>query len=156
MSETITQKINTVEERERKQFEKMTQTPIPRLVVSLGIPTMLNMMVTSLYNLADTYFVSGLGEQATGAVNVVLSLMSIIQAVGFTLGMGAGSIVSKLLGQRKQKEADTVASSAFFAPIRFLNPSFSDMNQVHLPVLLKVVKPVILNLQTMVLYSLMK
>ena len=117
MSETITQKINTVEERERKQFEKMTQTPIPRLVVSLGIPTMLNMMVTSLYNLADTYFVSGLGEQATGAVNVVLSLMSIIQAVGFTLGMGAGSIVSKLLGQRKQKEADTVASSAFFAAL---------------------------------------
>ncbi len=93
----------------------MTQTPIPRLIVSLGIPTMLNMMVTSLYNLADTYFVSGLGEQATGAVNVVLSLMSIIQAIGFTLGMGAGSIVSKLLGQRKQKEADTVASSAFFA-----------------------------------------
>ncbi len=103
-----------VEERERKQFLKMTQTPIPKLVVFLGIPTMLNMMVTSLYNLADTYFVSGLGEQATGALNVVLPLMSIIQAIGFTFGMGAGAIVSKLLGQRKQKEADEVASSSFF------------------------------------------
>jgi putative MATE family efflux protein len=119
MSEALSQKDNGVEERERKQFEKMTQTPIPRLVISLGIPTTLNMMVTSLYNLADAYFVSGLGEYATGAVNVVLSLMSIIQAIGFTLGMGAGSIVSRLLGQRKQKEADEVASSSFFAACVF-------------------------------------
>lgn len=120
MSEAVlTKKKDDVETRERKQFEKMTQTPVPRLVISLGIPTMLNMMVTSLYNLADTYFVSGLGDRATGAVNVVLSLMSIIQAIGFTLGMGAGSIVSRLLGQRKQKEADTVATSSFFAALVF-------------------------------------
>ena len=104
-----------VREMEAKQFEKMTKTPIPRLVIGLGIPTMLNMMVTSLYNLADTFFVSGLGDRATGAVNVVLSLMSIIQAIGFTLGMGSGSIVSRLLGARKRKEADEVASSSFFA-----------------------------------------
>ena len=100
MSEVVERKLNTIEEREHAQFIKMTQTPVAKLVVSLGIPTMLNMMVTSLYNLADTYFVSGISEQATGAVNVVLSLMSIIQAIGFTLGMGAGSIVSRLLGQR--------------------------------------------------------
>ena len=106
-----------IKEREKAQFEKMTKSPIPRLIISLGIPTMINMMVTSLYNLADTYFVSGLGQEATGAVNVVLSLMSIIQAIGFTLGMGSGSIVSKLLGQRKQKQADTVATSAFTAAI---------------------------------------
>ena len=72
MSETVEQKLNNVEEREYAQFKKMTQTPVPKLVISLGIPTMLNMMVTSLYNLADTYFVSGISEQATGAVNVVL------------------------------------------------------------------------------------
>ena len=117
MREMIEEKLNTVEARERAQFIKMTKTPIPKLVISLGIPTMLNMMVTSLYNLADTYFVSGISEQATGAVNVVLSLMSIIQAIGFTLGMGSGSIVSRLLGQRKQKEADTVATSAFFSAL---------------------------------------
>lgn len=101
-------------EREKKQFIKMTKTPIPRLVIGLGIPTMLNMMVTSLYNLADTYFVTKLGQQATGAVNVVLSLMSVIQAIGFTFGMGSGSIVSRLLGARKRQEADSVASSSFF------------------------------------------
>lgn len=104
-------------ERERVQYEKMTKTPIPKLIVSLGIPTMLNMMVTSLYNVADTLFVSGLGDAATGAVSVVLSLMSIIQAIGFTLGMGAGAIVSKLLGQRKQAEADVVSSTAFFSAL---------------------------------------
>lgn len=107
-------KTDDVERLEAKQFVKMTQTPIPKLVIGLGIPTMLNMMVTSLYNLADTFFVSGLGERATGAVSVVLSLMSIIQAIGFTFGMGSGSIVSKLLGARKRKEADEVASSSFF------------------------------------------
>lgn len=102
-------------ERERRQFVRMTGTSVPRLVVTLGIPTVLNMMVSSLYNLADTYFVSGLGENATGAVNVVLSLMSMIQAIGFTFGMGAGSVVSRLLGKRAQREADEISSSAFFA-----------------------------------------
>lgn len=111
----ITEEIRGEEEHERRQFVKMTQTPIPKLVVTLGIPTMLNMMVSALYNLADTYFVSGLGEDATGAVNVVLSLMSMIQAIGFTFGMGGGSIISRLLGRRAQREADKVSSSAFFA-----------------------------------------
>ncbi|MBQ8320533.1 MAG: MATE family efflux transporter [Clostridia bacterium] len=119
MEKTVTNERAEVEaaQRERIQYEKMVKTPIPRLIVSLGIPTMLNMMVTSLYNMADTLFVSGLGEQATGAVSVVLSLMSIIQALGFTLGMGAGAIVSSLLGKRQQKEADEVFSTAFFSAL---------------------------------------
>lgn len=66
-SENTTEAVVGETERERRQFAKMTKTPIPKLVVMLGIPTMLNMMVSSLYNLADTYFVSGLGESATGA-----------------------------------------------------------------------------------------
>ena len=104
-----------VEERERKQYIKMTQTPISRLVIGLGIPTMLSMMVTSLYNLADTYFVSRIGNDAvTAAVSNLLALMSIIQAIGFTFGMGSGAIVSKLLGKRDREGADSVASSAFF------------------------------------------
>lgn len=103
--------------REKAQFDKMTKTPVPRLVISLGIPTMLNMMVTSLYNMADTLFVSRLGDQAIGAVSVVLSLMSIIQAIGFTLGMGSGSLVSALLGKRDQKGADTVSSVAFYSAL---------------------------------------
>lgn len=114
------QKINeahseeAVAHREKKQFIKMTQTSIPRLIISLGIPTTLSMMVTSLYNLADTYFVSLIGDDGiTAAVSNLLALMSIIQAVGFTFGMGSGSIVSRLLGKRDREGADKTASSAF-------------------------------------------
>ena len=104
--------VNTAEERaalerERKQFVKMTQTPIPRLIIGLGIPTTLSMMVTSLYNLADTYFVSLIGnDSVTAAVSNLLALMSIIQAIGFTYGMGSGSIISRLLGKRDREGAD--------------------------------------------------
>ena len=66
---------NAVKERERKQFVKMTKTPIPKLIISLGIPTMLSMMVTSLYNLADTAFVSNLGDPATAAISNLLALL---------------------------------------------------------------------------------
>ncbi len=102
-------------EREKKQFIKMTQTPMARLIIGLGIPTTLSMMVTSLYNLADTYFVSLLGNSyATSAASNLLALMSIIQAIGFTYGMGSGSIVSRLLGKRDREGADKVASSSLF------------------------------------------
>ena len=100
---------------EKKQFEKMTKKPIGRLIIGLGIPTTLSMMVTSLYNLADTAFVSMLGnDSVTAAVSNLLALMSIIQAVGFTYGMGSGSLVSRLLGKRDRAGADKVASSSFF------------------------------------------
>lgn len=104
-----------VRERERKQFVKMTQTAIPRLIISLGIPTTLSMMVTSLYNLADMFFVSLLNDRAaTAAASNLIALMSIIQAVGFTFGMGSGSVISRLLGKRDREGADTVFSSSMF------------------------------------------
>ena len=82
------------------QFQKMTQTPIPRLILTLAGPTILSMLITSIYNLADTFFVGQLSTSASGAVGVVSSLMAIIQALGFMLGHGAGSIISRSLGQR--------------------------------------------------------
>lgn len=102
-------------EREKKQFVKMTQTRISRLIISLGIPTTLSMMVTSLYNLADTFFVSLLDNLSiTAAASNLLPLMSIIQAIGFTFGMGSGNIVSRLLGKRDREGADKVFSSTLF------------------------------------------
>ncbi len=116
--EKIIAEERAIAEREQKQYEKMTQTPMPRLIISLGIPTTLSMMVTSLYNLADTAFVSMIGnDQITAAVSNLLALMAIIQAIGFTFGMGSGSIVSRLLGKRDRAGADKVASSAFFAAL---------------------------------------
>ena len=88
-----------------------------RLILSLAAPTIVSMLVTSVYNMADTYFVSQLNTSASGAVGVVFSLMAIIQAVGFTVGMGSGSIASRLLGQGRREEADVFASSGVVAAL---------------------------------------
>ena len=115
MAQIVEENDTAVAEREKKQFNKMTKTPISRLVIGLGIPTTLSMMVTSLYNLADTYFVSLIGDDAiTAAASNLLALMSIIQAIGFTFGMGSGSIISRLLGKRDREGADRVFSSSLF------------------------------------------
>lgn len=99
------------------QYDKMTSAPIPRLIISLCIPTVVSMLVTSVYNTADTYFVSKLGTSASGAVGVVFTVMAVIQAVGFTLGMGAGSVIARLLGAKDTESAEKYASSAFFLGI---------------------------------------
>lgn len=114
-NENIIEDEAAVVERERRQFDKMTKSPIGRLIIGLGIPTTLSMMVTSLYNLADTYFVSLIGNDAiTAAASNLLALMSIIQAIGFTFGMGSGALISRLLGKRDREGADKVFSSSLF------------------------------------------
>lgn len=97
---------------EDKQYTRMTQTPIYKLIPSLAVPTIISMLTTAVYNIADTYLVSKLGTSASGAVGIVFSLMAIIQAVGFTIGMGSGSFISRLLGKKEQKLADRIGSCA--------------------------------------------
>ena len=101
----------------QKQYVKMTQTPIPKLISTLAIPTIISMLVTSVYNTADTYFVSQLGTSATGAVGVVYPLMAIIQAIGFMIGMGSGAVCSRLLGKQDYEHANSIASTALFMAI---------------------------------------
>ena len=98
-----------------EQYKKMVETPVSRLITKLAIPTIISMLVTSLYNMADTFFVSQLGTEASAAVGIVFPIMSIIQACGFTLGMGSGSLVSIRLGQKRNEEASVISSTAFFA-----------------------------------------
>ena len=102
-----------------KQYTKMTETPIPKLIISLSIPTIINMLVTNIYNLVDTAFVGRLGNSATGAVGVVFGYMAIIQAFGFMFGQGGGSTVSRLLGAKDTKNASMNASTAFFFALGF-------------------------------------
>lgn len=87
------------------QFNKMINTPVGKLIVSLAIPTVISMLVTSIYNMADTFFVSQINTQSSAAVGIVYPIMTIIQACGFTLGMGSGSLVSRRLGEKKNDEA---------------------------------------------------
>lgn len=101
----------------QQQYKKMTETPVPRLITALAIPTIISMLTTSIYNMADTFFVSQLGTAATGAVGIVFSLMALIQAVGFMLGMGSGAVISRLLGKQEGEQANRVGSSAFFTAL---------------------------------------
>lgn len=103
-----------MDEIERKEhYKMMTETPVPRLIWRLAIPTIISMLVSSIYNTADTFFVSQLGTSAAGAVGVVFSVMAIIQAIGFTIGMGAGNILSRQLGAKEDEEATITASTGF-------------------------------------------
>ncbi len=98
-------------------YKFMTETPVSKLIIKLGIPTTISMLVTNIYNMADTYFVGTLGTSASAAVGIVFGLMAVIQAVGFTFGHGAGSIISRKLGAKDNKSADLVASASFFTSI---------------------------------------
>ncbi|MBO4928621.1 MAG: MATE family efflux transporter [Clostridiales bacterium] len=102
---------------DQKQFKKMTESPVCPLICRLAIPTTVSMLVTGIYNTADTYFVSQLGKSASGAVSVVFSLMALIQAIGFTLGMGAGSIISRSLGAKDRETAGRALSTSFFSAL---------------------------------------
>ena len=96
-----------------QQRDRMLYTPIPKLIVSLSVPTLASQLISVFYNTADTYFVSKLSTSASAAVGVVFSLMSIIQAFGFGIGMGCGSIISRSLGGKDNDRADRIGSSAF-------------------------------------------
>ena len=98
---------------EEQQYIRMTETPVSRLVTSLAIPTVAGMLVSSVYNITDTFFVSQLGTSASAAVGVVFSIQSLIQAVGFSIAMGSGSMVSRRLGQKDSESASKFVSSAF-------------------------------------------
>ena len=97
-----------------EKYKQMTETPIPKLILRLGIPTIASMLITSVYNMTDTYFVGQLGKSASGAIGVVFSLMAIFQAFGFMFGHGAGSNISRRLGQHDVDSATRFASTGFF------------------------------------------
>ena len=95
----------------------MLNDPIPKVIVKMAIPTIVAFLITSVYNLADTYFVSSLGTNATAAVSVNASLDQFIMMAGSMLAVGANSYIARLLGARKQVRATHVLSTAFFVAL---------------------------------------
>lgn len=95
----------------------MTETPVPRLVCELAGPTIISMLITSFYNMADTFFVGKINTSATAAVGVVFSLMAIIQALGFTFGHGSGNYISRKLGSQEFEDAERMAATGFFSAL---------------------------------------
>lgn len=109
--------MNNTTSKADSQFDKMINEPVSKLIAKLAVPTVISMLVTSIYNMADTFFVSQINTQASAAVGIVFPIMSIIQACGFTLGMGAGSLISIKLGQKKNDQASVLSSTAFFTAL---------------------------------------
>ena len=107
-------------QKQAQKFQVMTTQPVKRLIVRLAIPTMISMMITSVYNMADTFFVghiTGATESvtnATAAVGVAYPLMAIIQAFGFMFGQGSGNFISRALGRQQTDEAERMAATGFF------------------------------------------
>lgn len=97
-----------------QHYKKMTETPVPKLILNLGIPTTISMLITNIYNMADTYFVGTLGESAQAATGVLFTVQAILQGIAFMLGHGSGTFVAKELADRNPEGATTYISSAFF------------------------------------------
>lgn len=102
---------------EEKKYKKMTEAPVNKLVCSMAVPSIISMLVTALYNLADTFFVGKLGTEATGAIGVVFPYMTLIQAIAFFFGHGSGNFISRALGARKREEAQKMAAVGFFSAV---------------------------------------
>ena len=96
------------------QYYEMAHAPVGRVISKLAVPTIISMLVTSIYNMADTFFVSQLGTSASGAVGIIFSAMAIIQALSFMIGIGSGNYIARLIGAGNRELAEKLASIGFF------------------------------------------
>ena len=110
---------DTGSETQAPQSNKMLTDPLPKIITKMAIPSIIAFLITSIYNLADTYFVSSLGDSATAAVSVNASLDQFIMMAGSLFAVGAASFTSRLLGAGNKKRADQVLSTAFFLAALF-------------------------------------
>ena len=110
MHKVIMKKATNAEE----HYKKMTETPVAKLIVTLGIPTTISMLISNIYNMVDTYFVGTLGESQQAATGILFTLQAIIQSIAFMFGQGSGTLVSKALADKNEEEASSFVSTAFF------------------------------------------
>ena len=106
------------------KFLRMTTEPVETLILKLAIPTMISMLVTAFYNLADTFFIRQLNSDSmVAAIGVVMPLMNIIQAIGFYHGHGSGNYISRAFGRQDLKDAEKMApASSARSPSGFCSP----------------------------------
>lgn len=97
-----------------QHYKKMTETPVSRLILNLGIPTTISMLITNIYNMADTYFVGTVGESAQAATGVLFTVQAIMQGIAFMLGHGGGTFIARALADKNTNEATKYISSSFF------------------------------------------
>ena len=104
-------------QKEEAKFIQMTQQPLEPLICKLAVPTMISMLITNVYNMADTFWIGKIGTSASGAVGVAFSMMALIQALGFFFGQGAGNNISRAMGSHQQERANQLAAVGFYSSI---------------------------------------
>ncbi len=98
----------------KDNYHLLTTAPVPKLIATLAVPTIISMLVTSFYNLADTYFVGKIDTQSTAAIGVAFPAMFLIHATGFFFGHGSGNYISRKLGAQERENAEKMAATGFF------------------------------------------
>ena len=104
-------------EKYKNKFDKLANAPIKGLISSLAVPTILSMLVSAFYNMADSFFVGKINTQSVASIGIVFSIMTLLQAIGFFLGNGSGIMISTLLGEKNKKKAEIYANVALFTVI---------------------------------------
>ena len=108
-----------VSAQKKEKFIKMTTAPVEKLVLSLAAPSIAIMLISALYNMADTYFVSSIGTSAVAGVGIAFPLMTIIQAIGFFFGQGSGNYMARALGAEDNENASKMAATSLVSGIIF-------------------------------------
>ena len=100
-----------------KKYIMMTTQPVSRLVSRLAVPSIITMMISAIYNMADTFYVAGIDVQSPAAVGVIFSYMAFIQAIAFFFGQGSANYISRALGAKNRESALLIASTGFFTSL---------------------------------------
>ncbi len=99
---------------ELSSYNKMLEEPVKKLILHLAFPSIISMLITSFYNMVDTYFIGKISTSASGAIGIVFSFTAIIQACAFFFGHGSGNFISRKLGENRKEEAEKMAATGFY------------------------------------------
>ena len=103
--------------RNDQKYIQMTQAPVEKLIARLAVPSIISMLISTIYNMVDTFFIGQISTSASGAVGVAFSVMAIIQALGFFFGQGAGASLSQALGNRDEERAQQLGNVGLFSAL---------------------------------------
>lgn len=108
---------NNDQQKLEERYRMMTEAPVKRLILKMSVPTIISMLVTSLYNMVDSFFVGHLSTEAVAGVGVAFAYMAFINACGFFFGHGSGNYISRALGARRSENAGRMAATGFLSPL---------------------------------------
>ena len=103
-----------MEQNVEKKENKMGVLPVNKLLINMSLPIMISMLVQALYNVVDSMFVSRVSENALTAVSLAFPAQNLMIAVATGTAVGVNALLSKSLGEKNQKRADSVAENGVF------------------------------------------